>query len=60
MHEMFDSAHILRCRNCLTRSDNYSTHFGIVSIANIAAKIWNKVSNEIKEASSLTVFKSKI
>ena len=28
--------------------------------SNIAAKIWNKIPNEIKEACSLTVFKSKI
>ena len=30
--------------------------FGINSIANIAAKIWNKLPNEIKELSSLDSF----
>ena len=35
-------------------------HFGIESIANIVAKIWNKIPDEIKEACSLTVFKIKI
>ena len=35
-------------------------YFGIESIANIAAKIWNKIPNEIKEACSLAGFKSKI
>lgn len=32
-------------------------HFGIEPIANIAAEIWNKITNEIKDASSFTVFK---
>ena len=50
----------LRCGNCLSRSNIHSTHFGIESIANIATKIGNKISNEIKEVSSPTVFKSKI
>ena len=53
-------AYELRCGNCLFRSNIYSKHFGIESIASIAAKIWNKILNEIKEACSLTVFKSKI
>ena len=45
--------------NCLSRSNIHSTHFGIESIANIAARIGNKRPNEIKEARSLIVFKSK-
>ena len=49
----------LRRGKCLSRLNIHSTHFGIDSIANIAAKIWNKIRNE-KEASSYTVFKSKI
>ena len=64
MNEIFDflknSASDLRCGNCLSRSNIYSMHLGIGSFANIAAKIWNKISNEIKEASPLTDFKSKI
>ena len=63
MNEIFDFskdyAYELRCGNCLSRSNIYSTHFGIEFTANIAAKIWNKIPNEIKEACSLTVFKSK-
>ena len=55
-----NSACELRCGNCLSRSNIHSTHFGIESIANIAPKIWNKIPNEIKEASSLSVFKSNI
>ena len=53
-------AYELRCGNCLSRSNIHSTNFGIESIANIAAKICNKILNEIKEACSLTVFKSNI
>ena len=64
MNEMFNfsknSAYELGCGNCLSRSNIYTTHFGVESIANFAAKIWNKILNEIKEASSLTVFKSTV
>ena len=64
MNKIFDYsknyAYKLRCDNCLSRSNIHSTHFGIESIANIAAKIWNKMPNEIKETCSLTIFKSKI
>ena len=64
MNEVFDFlknyVYEIRRGNCLSRSNIHSTHFGIESIANIAAKIWNKIPNEIKEACSLTVFKSKI
>ena len=36
-------------------------HFGIESTANTsAAKIWNKIHKETKEASTFQVFKSKI
>ena len=44
----------------MSRSNIHSMHFGIKSIANIAAKIWNKIPKEIEEASSLTGFKGKI
>ena len=64
MNKIFDYsknyAYKLRCDNCLSRSNIHSTHFGIESIANIAAKIWNKMPNQIKETCSLTIFKSKI
>ena len=64
MNAIFDfsknSTFELRCGNCLSRSNIHSTHFGIESLANIAAKIWNKIPKEIKEASSLTVLKSNI
>ena len=64
MNDNFDFsknyAYELRCGNWLSRSNIHSTHFGTESIANIAANIWNKVPNKIKEASSLTVFKCKI
>ena len=55
-----NSAYKLGCGKCLSRSNIHFTHFGIEPTANITAKIWNKKPNEIKEASSLTVFKSKI
>ena len=64
MNEMFNfsknSAYELGCGNCLSRSNIHTTHFGVESIASFAAKIWNKILNEIKEASSLTVFKSTV
>ena len=64
MNNIFDFsknyANELTCGNCLSGSNIHSTHFGIESIANIAAKIWNKIPNEMKEACSLTVFKTKI
>ena len=59
-----NSAYELRYGNYLSRSTIHSTHFGIESIANIAAKIWNKIPNKSKKQaplqSSLTVFKIKI
>ena len=50
MNKIFDFsksyAYKLRFGDCLSRSDIHSTHFGIESIANIVAKIWNKIPNE--------------
>ena len=64
MNEIFDfskdSVYELRCGKSLPKSNICSMHFGNESIRNIAAKIWNKITNEIKEANSLTVFESKI
>ena len=59
-HFLKNYAYELRCGNRLSRSNIHFTHFGIESFANIAPKIWNKMPNQIKEASFLTVFKSKI
>ena len=44
----------------ITRPSICSTHFGIEFIANVSAKMWNKITNETKEVSSLTVLQSKI
>ena len=64
MNEVFDfskrSACKLGCGNCLVKSNIQSRHFGIKSIANIVAKILNKMPKELKEASSVTIFQSKI
>ena len=64
MNEIFDFsknyALELKCRNCLARSNILSTHFGIDSVANITAKVWNKIPNKIKDAGSLTIIKSEI
>ena len=61
MNEIFDFsknyAYELKCGNCLSSSNIHSTHFGIESIANIVANMWNKIPNEIKEACSLAVSK---
>ena len=54
MNDIFDFSknygYGLRCGNFLSRSNIHSINFGIESIANIAAKVWNKIPNEIKEA----------
>ena len=51
MDKIFDFlknwAYDLRCGCCLYISNIHSTHFEIESIANIAAKIWNKKINKI-------------
>ena len=63
MNEVFDfskrSACKLGCGNCFVKSNIQSRHFGIKSIANIVAKILNKIPKELKEASSVTIFQSK-
>ena len=60
INEIFDfsknSVYELTCGNCLSRLNIHSTQFRIDSIANIAANIWNKIPNEIKQASPLKVF----
>ena len=37
-----------------------TTNFGVESITNIGAKIWDIIPKEIKESKSLAIFKSKI
>ena len=63
MNEILDffksSPYDLTCGNSLARSNIHSTRFGIESIANIAAKIWNKMPNKIKGA-PLKFFKVKL
>ena len=59
-HFSKNSANELRCGNCLARSTIHSTHLGIQSIKNIGTNIWNKIPSENKEATYVTIFKSKI
>ena len=50
----------LRTGNHLTRRNIRTTHYGIETISNLGAKIWDLLPEEIKNASSLSVFKTKI
>ena len=50
----------LRSGNHLTRRNIQATHHGIETISNLGAKIWDLLPEEIKNASSLSVFKTKI
>ena len=50
----------LRSGNHLTRRNIRTTHYGIEKISNLGAKIWDLLPEEIKNASSLFVFKTKI
>ena len=49
-----------RSGNHLARKNIRTTQYGIESIANLGAKLWNLLPGEIKNSSSLTVFKNKI
>ena len=49
----------LRIGNHLTRKNIRTTQYGIESVSNLG-KIWNLLPREIKNSSSLTVFKNKI
>ena len=64
MNKIFDfsknSVYELKSGKCPSKSDIHYMHFGIDSIANIVPKILNKIPSKIKEASSLTVLKSKL
>ena len=51
---------MVRNGNCLARANIHSIHLEFMSIAKIASKKCNKLPNDIKEASSLTIFENKI
>ena len=50
----------LRSGNHLARKNIQTTQSGIESVSNLGAKLWNQLPGEIKNSSSLTVFKNKI
>ena len=50
----------LRSGNHLARKNIWTTQYGIESVSNLGAKLWNLLSGEIKSSSFLTVFKNKI
>ena len=50
----------LRSGNHLTRRNIRTTHYGIETTSNLGAKTWDLLPEEIKNASSLFVFKTKI
>ena len=50
----------LRRGNHLARRNIRTTHYGNETISNLGVKIWNLLPEEIKNASSLSVFKTKI
>ena len=50
----------LRSGNHLARKNIRTTQYGIESVSNLGAKLWNLLPREIKNSSSLTVSKNKI
>ena len=50
----------LRSGNHLTHRNIRTTHYGVETISNLGAKIWDLLPEEIKNASSLSIFKTKI
>ena len=46
--------------NHLARKNIRTTQYGIESVSNLGAKLWNLLPREIKNSFSLTVFKNKI
>ena len=50
----------LRSGNHLARKNIRTTQFGIESVSILGAKLWKMLPGEIKNSSSLTVFKNKI
>ena len=50
----------LRSGNHLAQKNVQTRQYGIEIISNLAAKLWNLLPREIKNSSSLSVFKNKI
>ena len=50
----------VRSGNHLTRRNIRTTHYGIETMSNLGSKIWDLLPEKIKNASSLSVFKTKI
>ena len=50
----------LRSGNHLARKTVQTTQYGIESAPNLGAKSWNLLPGEIRNSSSMTVFKNKI
>ena len=50
----------LRSGNHLARKDIRNTQYEFERLSNLRAKLWNLLPGEIKDSSSLTVFKNKI
>ena len=49
-----------RSGNHLARKNIRTTQYGIESVSNLGAKLWNLLPGKIKNSSSLTVFINKI
>ena len=64
MKELFafhkNETYNLRSGNHLAQENIRTTQYGIESVSNLEAKLWNLLPREIKNSSSLTVFKNKI
>ena len=64
MKEMFvfqeNKTYNLRSGNHLAQKNVQTTQYGIESISNLAAKLWNLLPREIKNSFSLSVLKNKI
>ena len=64
MKEIFifheNPTHNLRSGNHLARRNILTTHSGTETISNLGAKIWDLLPEEMKNASSLSVFKPKL
>ena len=50
----------LRSGNHLARKTIRTTQYGIENVSNLGAKLWNLLPGEIRNSSSMTVFKNKI
>ena len=50
----------LRSGNHLARKTIRTKQYGIENVSNLGAKLWNLLPGEIRNSSSMTVFKNKI